>query len=106
MKRFIIALGAFSLLSTAYAQDKPKASSGPITPAITTPDSTNAAAPVPGKNSFTAGQAKERFERKGYSDGTAFNKGDDGIWSASAMKDGKVVQVKLDYQGNITEASK
>lgn len=106
MKRFIIALGALSLLSTAYAQDMPKASPGPMTPAITTSDSTNAAAPVPGKNSFTAGQAKERFEAKGYSDVTAFNKDDDGIWSASAMKDGKVVQVKLDYQGNITEASK
>ncbi|MBZ3695431.1 MULTISPECIES: PepSY domain-containing protein [Phyllobacterium] len=106
MKRFIIALGALSLLSTAYAQETPKASPDAMKPAIATPDSSNAAAPVPGKNSFTAGQAKERLEAKGYTDVTAFNKGDDGIWSASAMKDGKVVQVKLDYQGNITEASK
>ncbi|MBZ3695531.1 MULTISPECIES: PepSY domain-containing protein [Phyllobacterium] len=106
MKRFLIALGALSILSAAHAQEAPKASSDSQTPAIGTPDAANPAAPVVGKNSFTEGQAKKRFEARGYSDVTSLNKGHDGIWVESAMKDGKPVAVKLDYQGNITEASK
>lgn len=70
------------------------------------PDTTNPAAPVPGANSFTEGQAKDRIESKGYSEVTALTKGADGIWNASAKKDGKAVAVQLDYQGNISEPAK
>lgn len=54
------------------------------------PDTTNPAAPVPGENSFTEAQAKERMEGKGYSDVTALTKGE----AASAMKSGKAYEVK------------
>lgn len=105
MRRFALALGALTILSAAYAQETPKPAE-PETPAVATPDTKNPSAPVPGENSFTEAQAKKRIEDKGYSDVTALTKGEDGIWSASAMKDGKSLQVKLDYQGNITEAAK
>ncbi|QND54532.1 PepSY domain-containing protein (plasmid) [Phyllobacterium sp. 628] len=106
MKRIALALGALSLLSSAYAQEATKPAADPQTPAVATPDTKNPAAPVAGANSFTEGQAEKRIEAKGYSDITAMTKGDDGIWSATAIKDGKTVNVKLDYQGNITEAAK
>lgn len=106
MKRFIIALSTLSIMSMAYAQDAPKPATEAETPAVATPDTTNPAAPVPGENSFTEGQAKSRIEEKGYSDVTGLTKGEDGIWTASAMKSGKSFEVKLDFQGNITEAAK
>lgn len=106
MKRIALALGALSILSSAYAQEAATPAPKPQTPAVATPETQNPAAPVPGENSFTEGQAKERIEGKGYSDVTALTKGEDGIWSATAMKDGKSLIVKLDFQGNITEAAK
>lgn len=106
MKRIALALGALTILSSAYAQEATKPAAEPETPAVATPDTKPAAAPVPGANSFTEGQAKERIEGKGYSDVTALTKGEDGIWNATAMKDGKSLSVKLDYQGNIVEAAK
>ncbi|QND54518.1 PepSY domain-containing protein (plasmid) [Phyllobacterium sp. 628] len=105
LKRIALALGALSLLSSAYAQEATKPAADPQTPAVATPDTKNPAAPVAGANSFTESQAKERIEGKGYSDITALMKGEDGIWSGSAKKDGKPVNVKLDYQGNITDAA-
>jgi hypothetical protein len=106
MKRIALALGALSLLSSAYSQEAPKPATDTQTPAVATPDTKNPAAPVAGANSFTEGQAKDRIEAKGYSEVTALIKGEDGIWSGTAKKDGKPVSVKLDYQGNITEAAK
>jgi hypothetical protein len=106
MNRSIIVLAALSIMSLANAQEAPKPATDAQTPAVATPDTTNPAAPVPGANSFTEGQAKERLEEKGYSDVTGLTKGEDGIWTASAMKSGKAFEVKLDFQGNITEAAK
>lgn len=106
MNRSIIALTALSMMSIANAQETPKPATDAQTPAVATPDTTNPAAPVPGANSFTEGQAKARMEEKGYSDVTGLTKGEDGIWTASAMKSGKAFEVKLDFQGNITEAAK
>lgn len=106
MKRFIIALAAISVISMANAQEATKPATEAETPAVATPDSTNPAAPVPGANSFTEGQAKAHMQEKGYSDVTGLTKGEDGNWTASAMKSGKAFEVKLDFQGNITEAAK
>lgn len=106
MTRILIALGALLVFSaSALAQETPKSDSTQ-TPAVATPDSTNPAAPVPGENSFTEGQAKERMEAKGFTEISGLTKGEDGIWVASAKKDGKPVEVKLDFQGNITESAK
>ncbi|MBB3148605.1 hypothetical protein FHS21_005053 [Phyllobacterium trifolii] len=106
MKRIAITLGVLSILSAAHAQEATKPATDSQTPAVATPDTKNPAAPVAGANSFTESQAKERIEAKGYSGVGTLTKGEDGVWTGPAMKDGKSVEVKLDFQGNIVEAAK
>lgn len=71
------------------------------TPAVTTTETANPSAPVPGANSFTEDQAKSRIQDAGYSDVSALTKDDKGIWRGKANKDGKSAAVALDYQGNV-----
>ena len=63
--------------------------------------SRTAAAPVPGRNSFTMGQARRRIASAGFSDVKALKKDDQGIWRGQANKGGAAVSVALDYQGNV-----
>ncbi|MCA1367301.1 PepSY domain-containing protein [Bradyrhizobium sp. BRP14] len=93
-------LGVAVLLSTAALPAFGQTSGS--TPAINTPGVQNPGAPVPGKNSFTEDQARERIREAGYTDVTGLKLDDRGIWRATAMKDGKSVTVALDYQGNVT----
>lgn len=78
-----------------------KTSATSTTPAVTTTDTANPAAPVPGANSFTEDQAKSRIEDAGFSDVSKLTKDDQGIWRGQATKDGKSTAVALDYQGNV-----
>jgi hypothetical protein len=79
----------------------PSSSTAP--PAVATTGANNTtAAPVAGANSFTMAQAQKRFEDQGYTQVSALAKDDKSIWRGHAMKDGKAVNVALDYQGNIT----
>jgi putative membrane protein len=73
------------------------------TPAVKSPSENNPAAPVPGANSFTEGQAKSRIEGAGYTDVTALKKDANGVWTGSAKKGGQTVTVKVDFQGNVTQ---
>ncbi len=59
-------------------------------------------APAAGANSFTEGQAKSRIESNGYANVGDLRKDDQGVWRGKAMKDGKSVNVSLDFQGNVT----
>jgi putative membrane protein len=90
----------------ATAMKSQPAASDSTTPAVTTTDTPDAAAPVPGANSFTEAQAKSRIEEAGYSDVSALAKDDNGIWRGQANKDGKSVSVALDYQGNVVVDTK
>ncbi|HBF28830.1 PepSY domain-containing protein [Rhizobium sp.] len=102
MRHIIVAVALLSASALpAFAQTKPATSSDGATPAITTPDSKNATAPVAGANSFTETQAKERMEKAGYSNVMGLKKAEDGVWMASGTKDGQVVAIALDYQGNV-----
>ena len=92
------------IATTMEAQ--PAATSDSTAPAVTTTDTPDAAAPVPGANSFTEAQAKSRIEEAGYSDVSALAKDDNGIWRGQANKDGKSVSVALDYQGNVVADAK
>jgi putative membrane protein len=85
----------------AAAMEAQPAASDATTPAVTTTDTPDASAPVPGANSFTEAQAKSRIEDAGYSDVSALAKDDKGIWRGQASKDGKSVSVALDFQGNV-----
>jgi putative membrane protein len=63
----------------------------------------SAAAPIPGANSFTKGEARKRIEAQGFANVSDLKKDDQGIWRCEAMKNGKKSQVALDYKGNVIE---
>ena len=72
------------------------------TPAVNTPNSPpNPSAPVSGANSFTEGQAKSRIESNGYTNVSGLRKDDQGVWRGKATKDGRSMNVSLDFQGNV-----
>jgi hypothetical protein len=58
-------------------------------------------APLEGANSFTEAQAKDRVMANGMAIPGAMTKDDQGIWRGTAMKDGKSVNVAVDYKGNV-----
>jgi hypothetical protein len=99
-----IALVGFALAGApaAWAQTAP-ANSSTTPPAVAhgDADSKTTAAPVAGKNSFTESQAKDRLEKHGYTAVSGLKKDDQSVWRGTAMKDGKSVNVAVDYQGNI-----
>ncbi|MFE0018915.1 PepSY domain-containing protein [Mesorhizobium sp. NPDC059054] len=105
MRPFVLAFGMLAITGAAFAQEQPSQQTAPTKPSVTTPDSTNPSAPVKGKNSFTESQAKDRIEKKGFTNITNLNLGQDGVWRASAQKNGVPISVALDYQGNITEGA-
>jgi hypothetical protein len=73
----------------------------PSPPAIKTTEGNNPGAPATGANSFTEDQAKSRIEEKGFANVSELKKDDKGIWHGTAQRDGKTLQVMLDYQGNV-----
>jgi hypothetical protein len=95
--------GATALGPNAVAQNTaPTANPHPSTPAVAKPYVNNPDAPAAGANSFTETQAKSRIEAAGYSNISRLVKDKDGIWRATATKDGTTgVDVALDYQGNV-----
>jgi len=72
-----------------------------LTKAINSQSGNNPGAPVAGANSFTEGQAKSRIESKGFSNVSGLKKDDKGVWRGTAMRDGKSVDVSLDFEGNV-----
>lgn len=56
---------------------------------------------VPGANSFTEGQARSRIESHGFAGVSELRKDDQGIWHGKAQREGRSVEVMLDYRGNI-----
>jgi hypothetical protein len=97
---FPLAAALAVIASTASAQNPP-ANPGPGNNVVNTPTTTNPGAPVQGRNSFTEGQAKSRIEANGYADVSGLQKDDNGVWRGKAKKDGKSVDVALDFQGNV-----
>jgi putative membrane protein len=102
----LVQVTALALLAAGISPSFAQSSSTRTTatpPAISTSnaESKTAAAPVPGKNSFTESEARSRLESFGYSNVTTLHKDDQSIWRGTAMKGGKQTQVSLDYQGNI-----
>jgi hypothetical protein len=95
-----IAGGAIAQTPSAPAKD------GPQNSAINGQSSSNRQvdAPVAGRNSFTEGEAKSRIEKMGLSNVSDLKKDDKGVWRGRAIKDGKTVDVSVDYQGNVIQA--
>lgn len=101
MKKSIFAAAVLLSATAALAQSQTPSTSQ-TTPAVNTGQ--NPGAPVAGKNSFTEDQAKSRIEAAGYTDVTGLKLDDQGVWRATAKKDGKDTGVSLDFQGNVTMA--
>ena len=100
-KLMTLSIGMVMTASVVLAQSETPTTSQ-TTPAVKTEQ--NPGAPVAGKNSFTEAQAKARIEEAGYTDVTGLKLDDQGVWRASATKDGKQANVSLDFQGNVTMA--
>jgi hypothetical protein len=102
MKSVMIVVALALSAGTAFAQNQnPPAQSRPNNPAVNTTGKNNTDQPVAGANSFTEGQAKSRIESSGYDSVSDLKKDDSGVWRGKAMKDGKSVNVSLDFQGNV-----
>jgi len=101
MRMIVVSVVALALTGAAALAQTPPAQSGPNNPAVNTTGANNANNPVAGANSFTEGQAKSRIETGGFSNVSGLKKDDQGVWRAKAMKDGKSVDVSLDFQGNV-----
>jgi putative membrane protein len=88
----LVAVVSLASVSMVAAQTSPPAAS---------PKSTDQAAPLPGANSFTEAQAKDRMEKAGFTQVAKLAKDKQGVWRASAMQGGKQVNVALDFRGNV-----
>lgn len=102
----IAAMLAFVATGAIAQNPNPTAKDGPQNSAINSSDSSNRQvdAPVAGRNSFTEGEAKSRIEKMGFSEVSKLQKDDKGVWRGRAIKDGKTVEVSVDYQGNVIQA--
>lgn len=100
--RIYLSIAALAALLVAPAALAQPANPRGNTPAVNTPNSPpNPGAPVSGANSFTEGQAKSRIETNGYTNVSGLRKDDQGVWRGTAMKDGRSMNVSLDFQGNV-----
>jgi hypothetical protein len=89
-------------VGAALAQSNPPATTGTSNPAVSTGTNKGGVdAPEAGKNSFTEAQARERIEARGLTGVTGLHKDENSIWRGTAMKDGKSVNVALDYKGDV-----
>ena len=105
MHRFKVAVlagvASISLVGAALAQTSPAASLPVTNPPMATAPSTDPNAPLPGANSFTETQAKERIEKAGFTQVSNLKKDDQGIWRAAAKQGDKQTTVALDFRGNV-----
>ncbi len=101
MSAALAAVAAIAFVGVAAAQTTPPASPPAESPPVATAPSNDPNAPLPGANSFTENQAKERIEKAGLTQVTDLKKDDQGIWRGRAMLGGKQTAVALDYRGNV-----
>lgn len=93
----LLAATAAALLCLAPAQ-----ADNATTSALPSPqEGVDTNAPLPGANSFTEAQVKERLEKNGFSQVAELKLDDQGIWRGKAMQGTAAYQVAVDYRGNI-----
>lgn len=56
---------------------------------------------LPGENSFTENQARERIEKTGFTNVSSLQLDDRGIWRGKAVKGSVPMDVGLDFKGNV-----
>lgn len=92
---------AMCFIATPVLAEQAPSKDQPGNAAVNTTDSAQPKEPVKGANSFTESQASERIAATGFGDVKGLAKDDDGIWRGKGTKDGKAVDVSLDFQGNV-----
>lgn len=99
----VAALALACAVGTASAQTTTPGAAPTDQPAreAATQNATNP--PLPGANSFTENQARDRIMAAGFSDVKDLKKDDQGIWRAVAKKGPSQVNVALDYRGNVVQ---
>jgi hypothetical protein len=92
------------LVNFAAAQDQNAPAADPSAtqnPAVKSPNDMTQAPLAKGHNSFTKSEARARIHSAGYTAVKGLMLDADGLWQASAMKDGQSVHVALDFKGNV-----
>lgn len=107
----LIVIAAAGLLAACGNKNEPaapvegpmvSAPEAPMNPAISTADGGQGGALTAGANSFTEAQARSAIEKQGYSDISALAQDEQGIWSATAHRNGAIATVSVDYKGVVT----
>lgn len=99
MKIKLVSAIAAAILSTgAYAQTHGDSHN----PAVKDPHARTTMLAAKGRNSFTESQARGRIAKAGYARVSALAKNENGVWQGKAIRRGKMVNVALDYKGNVT----
>jgi hypothetical protein len=103
MRNLLVTGVVLAFVAGGAMAQSPPAQKGPGNSAINSSDSANRQVtnPVQGRNSFTEGEAKSRIEKSGFTNVSQLAKDDNGVWRGQAMKDGKQVDVSLDFEGNV-----
>ena len=113
MRTALVGLAATLIATGAVAQTAPTTNpqsmnqSGTAAPATATPPAASAAndaRPAEGANSFTRGQAATRIASHGYMHVTNLKLDQRGVWRGQATKDGRPVNVWLDYRGDVGQS--
>jgi hypothetical protein len=112
MRAFLVAAAVSLGVANAFAQAPqapaakqiPPAVSEPGNPAVKGSNRNTATAPVAGANSFTEGEAKSRIEARGFANVIQLRKDEQGIWRGKAQRNGTMIDVALDFQGNVFPA--
>jgi hypothetical protein len=92
----VAAATAFAALAQPVADP-----SAPANPAVHSSSDMTSQALAPGHNSFTRSQAASRIASAGYTNVANLVLDGQGLWQATAMRDGQSVHVALDYKGNV-----
>lgn len=111
MKLLIPALTATAMMLTACGDDSSDRGQveGPVVSGSETPrnpavDTGRGDTLTPGANSFTEAQARTAIEKQGYVVAGPLSQDAQGLWSASATKDGAEAVVSVDYKGVVSAA--
>ena len=101
-----LAIACTAGLATAQTATPPADAQDSAKSAPTTTMKTDESAqkpPLPGANSFTETQARERIGKAGFEEVQGLKKDDQGVWRGQAKKSGQQVSVALDYRGNVVQ---
>lgn len=111
IRPLLTVVAAGTLLAACGNSDQPtgpvegpavSTSETPRNEAVDTTETAQDAALTPGASSFTEGQAREAFEKQGYTGLGPLAQDANGVWSTTAMLNGVQKTVSVDYKGVVT----